>query len=230
MDGTKFEKLKTQAEQGGAKAQFQLGRYFHIGDGDSGGKDPAKAVEWFRKAAEQGHVQAQDSLAMCFYYGEGTPKDLSEARKWFEKAAEGGSNHAKIMLARFDERSKRIIDVIEKAVNKQSSADEKYKDQVINSVLMMLGRAEKNGNDYEVDIEGERRLSGVVDFDPDEEGSDNTDREWDDIECLAGDLVIDPDEKGIDNSGRETDRETTIGDIVIPEDSPHVPDSDLSLE
>lgn len=57
-----------------------------------------KAVEWFRKAAEQGNDVAQYNLAMCYERGEGVVKDLAEAVKWYRKAAEQGYAGAKAML------------------------------------------------------------------------------------------------------------------------------------
>lgn len=48
------------AEQGNQKAQWQLGRAYHKGQGVS--LDLAEAEKWFRKAAEQGNAKAQDYL------------------------------------------------------------------------------------------------------------------------------------------------------------------------
>ena len=52
--------------------------------------DYSEAVEWFRKATEQGHAGAQNYLGNCYYNGLGVPKDYSEAVKWYRKAAEQG--------------------------------------------------------------------------------------------------------------------------------------------
>jgi TPR repeat protein len=49
-----------------------------------------QAVEWYRKAAEQGHAKAQSSLGVRYYIGEGVPQDYAQAVKWFRKAAEQG--------------------------------------------------------------------------------------------------------------------------------------------
>ena len=38
-------------------------------------QDYAQAVHWFRKAAEQGHAEAQDSLGRCYEHGHGVPQD-----------------------------------------------------------------------------------------------------------------------------------------------------------
>ena len=46
------------------------------------------AFYWYKKAAEQEHIEAQVELARCYIYGKGTNKDEAEAKKWFEKAKE----------------------------------------------------------------------------------------------------------------------------------------------
>ncbi len=58
-----FERLKAAAEQGDAKyalAQNTLGVCYYTGHFVA--QSYAEAVEWFRKAAEQGNANAQDNL------------------------------------------------------------------------------------------------------------------------------------------------------------------------
>ena len=62
-------------------------------------EDKAEAVKWFRKAAEQGHSDAQNSLGYCYYNGEGVEEDKAEAVQWFRKAAEQGHHAATLQLA-----------------------------------------------------------------------------------------------------------------------------------
>ena len=40
------------------------------------------ALRWFLKAAEQGHVGAQDTLGAYYYLGRGAPKDVTKAYFW----------------------------------------------------------------------------------------------------------------------------------------------------
>ncbi len=49
--------FRKAAEQGYARAQFNLGWMYDNGRGVS--KDESEAVKWYRKAAEQGHACAQ---------------------------------------------------------------------------------------------------------------------------------------------------------------------------
>jgi TPR repeat protein len=57
-------------------------------------QDNAGAVKWYRKAAEQGHAEAQFKLgAMCFS-GDGVLQDDAGAVKWYRMAAEQGHAEA----------------------------------------------------------------------------------------------------------------------------------------
>lgn len=57
-----------------------------------------EAVNWYRKAAEQGNAQAQFELADCYRKGEGVSEDDVEAVKWYRKAAEQGDSDAQFYL------------------------------------------------------------------------------------------------------------------------------------
>ena len=48
------------------------------------------AVEWYRKAAEAGHKDAQYELGMCYLRGEGVPQDDYTAYCWFQKSGHNG--------------------------------------------------------------------------------------------------------------------------------------------
>lgn len=65
-------------------------------------KDPAKAAEWYTKASEQGHVEAQyelgkfrgylniitQAIGVLYYEGVGVASDLAKALELFHMAAE----------------------------------------------------------------------------------------------------------------------------------------------
>lgn len=54
-----------------------------------------EAVEWFRKAAEQGNALGQLGLSTMYALGEGGLKqDFTEARKWVTRAADQGNKQA----------------------------------------------------------------------------------------------------------------------------------------
>ena len=50
-------------------------------------KNPAKAVDLYRKAAERGHLGSQYRLAESYRIGEGVVKDPGKAVQWHRKAA-----------------------------------------------------------------------------------------------------------------------------------------------
>jgi len=57
-------------------------------------KDYVEAVKWYRKAAEQGHTEAQLNLGYCYANGQGVVKDKVEAYAWFSMAAKADSDAA----------------------------------------------------------------------------------------------------------------------------------------
>ena len=59
------------------------------------GIDYNEAVQWFRKAAEQGHASAQFILGHCYDAGDGVSKDTAKAIEWYKKAAAQGQEDAK---------------------------------------------------------------------------------------------------------------------------------------
>ncbi len=56
-----------------------------------------KAVRWYKRAAEEGHMEAQMNLAMCYYLGKGVEKDHEKARYWYEEVKEEGRKRAEEM-------------------------------------------------------------------------------------------------------------------------------------
>ena len=55
--------METFSRAGDANAQYGLGVMYHNGYGVK--QDDFEAVNWYRKAAEQGHASAQYSLGSC---------------------------------------------------------------------------------------------------------------------------------------------------------------------
>lgn len=60
--------------------------------------DSAQAAFWYRKAAEQGHMDAQHFLGFMYANGKGVPPDGRQAVFWYRKAAEQGDADAKYNL------------------------------------------------------------------------------------------------------------------------------------
>ena len=106
-EGVKFDEAKdyTQAikwfrlaaDRGLAKAQFNLGTMYEIGDGVA--KDYKQAIKWYQLAANQGNVYGQQSLGMMYFSGMGTKQDDTLAGKWFRKAADQGNRSGQYSIA-----------------------------------------------------------------------------------------------------------------------------------
>ena len=88
---------KRGAESGDANEQYWYGVCLSLGINGSP-KDQKQAVYWYRKAAEQGHVEAQIELGKCYEDGNGVEKDLSQMIYWYRKAADQGHAHAQYLL------------------------------------------------------------------------------------------------------------------------------------
>lgn len=77
------------AQRGHAEAQAIVAIGLRYASADK------EAVEWFRKAAEQGNANGQIGLSTMYALGEGGLKqDFAEARKWVIKAADQGNKQA----------------------------------------------------------------------------------------------------------------------------------------
>ena len=89
---TAFKLWLPMAEQGYAKAQFNLGVMYAKGQGVK--QDDFEAVKWFRKAAEQGDADAQAILGFLYLLGErGVQVNKSLAKEWFGKACDNGDQN-----------------------------------------------------------------------------------------------------------------------------------------
>jgi TPR repeat protein len=93
---TALREWRPLAEQGHAKAQFNLGVMY--GDGEGIQQDYGQAAQWYRRAAEQGIAQAQYNLGVMYKKGMGVAQDYSQAAKWYRRAAEQGDADAQIKL------------------------------------------------------------------------------------------------------------------------------------
>ena len=70
-----------------ATAQQFLGLMYSQ-DRDGIPKDDAKAVEWFRKAADQGNPPSQDELGVRYEKGRGVPQSFARAAEYYQQAAD----------------------------------------------------------------------------------------------------------------------------------------------
>lgn len=77
---------------GDPDAQFNMGQAYKLGRGVP--IDQKQATEWFRKAAVQGHAQAEDNYALILFQ-EG---HKAEARPWLEKSVARDEKRTELVL------------------------------------------------------------------------------------------------------------------------------------
>ncbi len=65
-------------------ALYKLGLLYDNGSGVP--QDYAKAVKWYRKAAEQGYAKAQFMIGFMYYEGRGVTQDYVQAHVWYNLA------------------------------------------------------------------------------------------------------------------------------------------------
>lgn len=119
-----------------------------------------KAIEWYKKAAEQGHVNAQDKLGYCYYKGiKGVPVYYL-AVKWWKKAAEQGNQYAQNSLAICYAKGKGVIKDDEKAVKWWQKAAEQG-----NTAARKNLRIHEEGNAYFAEqIKKQKELANKKDY------------------------------------------------------------------
>ena len=86
------EEWRGPAVAGDADAQFNLAQAYKLGRGVP--VDPALAESWFRKAAAQGHIQAEDNYGLALFQND----RKAEAVPWLEKS-----------VARFEPRAQLVL-------------------------------------------------------------------------------------------------------------------------
>ena len=93
---TALKEWTSLAEQGDAKAQFNLGIMYERGQGVL--QDYKTAVKWYALSSEQGDALAQYNLGVMYENGRGVPQDHKAAFKWYTLSAEQGYAKAQYNL------------------------------------------------------------------------------------------------------------------------------------
>ena len=90
---TKTEKKETNKESNKLTKQ-EIEKYYNDGVKAHNAGNYSEAVRLYRKAAEQGHADAQFNLGYCYDNAIGVTQDNDKAIKWYRKAAEKGCEGA----------------------------------------------------------------------------------------------------------------------------------------
>jgi TPR repeat protein len=139
-----FECFLSSAKQGSGEAQYNLAFMYNYGN-SAVEKDPAKAAEWYGKAAAQGHEKAKAALENLrpkgttpqpkpaptppvkdptelynlgrkYFNGDGVAKDDEKAFEYFRDAAERGHASAQNWLGFMYDRGRGVVQDDAKAV------------------------------------------------------------------------------------------------------------------
>lgn len=89
---TAIDQWRPLAIAGDADAQFNLAQAYKLGRGVT--LDPALAESWFRKAALQGHVQAQDNYGLALFQA----NKKADALPWLERSVARGEPRTQLVL------------------------------------------------------------------------------------------------------------------------------------
>ena len=115
--------VRKAAEQGFARAQYDLGLMYEFGTGVE--RSNEKAAEWYLKAAEQGYARAQFWLGYMYEYGTGVEQSYEKAAEWVQKAADQGYADAQYNLGDRYRDGRGVEESFEKAAEwVQKAADQ----------------------------------------------------------------------------------------------------------
>jgi TPR repeat protein len=81
--------LEPLAEAGDLLAIYSIGVLYANG-GDGLPQDYAKALEYYRKAADKRDAGSMRQIAIAYEKGQGVPADPAQAAQWYERAANRG--------------------------------------------------------------------------------------------------------------------------------------------
>lgn len=90
------------AQKGKASSQYAIARLYELGNRVK--SDNAKAIEWYTKAADQGHVDAAYRLGLIYYKGVGGFQiNLKKAFRYISQAANKNHKNSQANLAKMYE-------------------------------------------------------------------------------------------------------------------------------
>ncbi len=88
--------IKTLADAGDKDAQFAVGLFLQQSNQQNG---PAQAMEYYKKAADQGQLQAMNNYGFLLAASSQEPEKAKEGIKWIKQAADKGLNAARRNMA-----------------------------------------------------------------------------------------------------------------------------------
>lgn len=123
LDSLKEKREKEEVEGEDLDILFDLAMSSYFGK-ENYPVDSRKSFEYFKKAAEKGHREAQYMLGVLYEEEMGCGLDLQAAIKWYRKAAERGNPDAQEKMAEKNEKGQGVPKDIKEAVKWRKMAAE----------------------------------------------------------------------------------------------------------
>lgn len=115
---------QSAANTGDKDSMFQLADFYYKDQGALK-KNEAQAFQWFKKAAEKGHILSLFYVGLAYHYGSGTAKDLDKARDYYQRAATNGESTSMNSLAGLYQRGEGTPKNINEAIKWHRKAADK---------------------------------------------------------------------------------------------------------
>lgn len=113
--------------------------FYRIGYEYSQKGQDSKAFHWMKRAADSGHVAAQNNVGLSYLHGLGVKKDTEKAFNYFEKAAKQGLAYAQSELAMLYYQQKQHVKAYDWWLVAAEQEDE-YAQFNLASLLLELGK------------------------------------------------------------------------------------------
>jgi TPR repeat protein len=120
------------------------GMYFH---GEGVYKNPQKAREWFKRAADQGDLNSQKILGTIYLTGQDVATNIDEAIAWFTKAGEQGDLGVQKLLASIYYNGELVEKNIEEGARWMAMAAEQGDLQAAKALVSIYYRGDRVGKD-----------------------------------------------------------------------------------
>jgi len=104
--------------------------------------DLVKAASLYRRAAEQGHTDAETNLGAMYAQGRGVAPDGLEAVRWYRRAAEAGNVRAQYSLALMYHLGEGVTKDYADAIHWYESAARQGDANAMNNMAFMYGTGE----------------------------------------------------------------------------------------
>lgn len=144
-----FAWLEWAAAGNQPQALFALANAYELGRGI--GRDPKKALDFYRRAAMAGHAEAENAVGTFHLYGaHGLKEDPAEAAKWFRRAAERNNPAGAFNLATLLWRGQGVAKNATEAYRWFATAGLYGDDAMINRVTGILFQLEEQMTEADI--------------------------------------------------------------------------------